>query len=152
LQIRFNPVPRSVDPKCLYCAKHYNEAEAQTKNQACYVPHNCRVKRYRLKHRSQINAKRRLKTAQVRGVVMLPEILPSAYTADLILEGKKHKFVAAVSLRIYQGNQLIAQMPPQRTKGLKQPQLEDYIYQLLEYLKENYDISCFATVYWHDPL
>jgi hypothetical protein len=41
---------RKADPKCLYCAKSYRtEDEAKEKHPECYVGHNCRIKRGRLR-------------------------------------------------------------------------------------------------------
>ena len=55
---------RKPNPTWVYCAKNYRtENEAKAKYPECYVDHNCRIKRYRLRNKSQLNAKRRQNAA-----------------------------------------------------------------------------------------
>ena len=140
---------RKANPKCVYCAKNYRtEDEAREKNAECYVEHNCRVKRYRLRKANKVNAKRRANSAREKGIKTLTPILPEAYRAELEIYGKENQFVHAIALKIYQGNKLSHQMLPQHTQGLRQSELEDYINKLLAHLKTEYGIDCFGLIYW----
>ncbi|WP_036486666.1 hypothetical protein [Myxosarcina sp. GI1] len=145
---------RKADSKCVYCARNYvTEAEAQTKHPECYVAKErlCYYKRYRLRNRSQVNAKRRQNSARAKGIETLEPILPEAYRAELEIYGKENQFVHAIALKIYQGKKLSHQMSPQHTQGLRQPELEDYIQKLLAYLETEYGIDCFGLIYWLNP-
>ncbi len=143
---------RKANPKCVYCAKNYRrEDEAKEKNAECYVEHNCRVKRYRLRNKSQVNAKRRSDAARKKGIETIEPILPEAYRAELEIYGKENQFVHAIALKIYQGKKLSHQMLPQHVGGLRQPELEDYIQKLLAYLETEYGIDCFGLIYWLNP-
>ena len=42
-------------------------------------------------------------------------------------------------------------MLPQHTQGLRQPELEEYIKKLLNYLETEYGIDCFGLIYWLNP-
>ena len=140
---------RKANPKCVYCAKNYRrEDEAKTKHPECYVGHNCRVKRNRLRNRSKVNAKRRSDAARKRCIETIKPILPEAYRAELELYGKENQFVHAIALKIYQGNKLSHQMLPQHTQGLRQPELEAYISSLLSHLEAEYGIDCLGLIYW----
>ena len=49
---------RKANPTCVYCAKNYRtEDEAKEKHPECYVGHNCRIKRNRLRNPGKVNAK-----------------------------------------------------------------------------------------------
>ena len=127
---------RKANPTCLYCAKNYRtEAEASLKHPECYVGHNCRIKRGRLRNPGKVNAKRRQNNARKKGITTIDPILPEAYRAELEIYGKQNQYVHAIALKIYQGNKLSYQMLPQHTQGLRQPELEAYIQKLLDYLK-----------------
>lgn len=140
---------RKANPVCLYCAKNYRiEDEAKDKHPECYVEHNCRVKRYRLRKSGKVNAKRRQNNARNKGITTIEPILPEAYWAELEIYGKENQFVHAIALKIYHGNKLSHQMLPQHTQGLRQPELEDYITKLLAHLKTEYGIDCFGLIYW----
>ena len=143
---------RKADSKCVYCARNYrSEAEAKAKHLDCYVEHNCRVKRYRLRNSGQVNAKRRQNSAKKKGIATIEPILPEAYRAELEIYGKENQFVHAIALKIYQGNKLSHQMLPQHTKGLRQPELEAYIQKLLSHLEAEYGIDCLGLIYWLNP-
>ena len=46
---------RKANPTCLYCAKNYRkEDEAKAKHPDCYVGHNCRIKRNRLRNADKV--------------------------------------------------------------------------------------------------
>lgn len=93
-------MPRQPNPKCVYCAKNYRtEDEAKAKHPECYVGHNCRIKRNRLRNPSKINAKRRANYAKKLGISTIEPILPDAYRAELALYGKENQFVHAIALR-----------------------------------------------------
>ena len=140
------------NPICLYCAKNYRtEDEAKDKHPECYVEHNCRVKRYRLRKANKVNAKRRQNAAKKKGIATIQPILPEAYRAELEIYGRENQFVHAIALKIYQGNNLSHQMLPQHTQGLRQPELEEYIKKLLSYLETEYGIDCYGLVYWLNP-
>ena len=140
---------RKANPVCLYCAKNYRtEDEAKDKHPECYVEHNCRVKRYRLRKSGKVNAKRRQNNARNKGITTIEPILPEAYRAELEIYGKENQFVHAIALKIYQGNKLTHQMLPQHTQGLRQPELETYIQKLLSHLEAEYGIDCFSLIYW----
>jgi len=127
------------------------EDEAKEKNAECYVGHNCRIKRGRLRNPGKVNAKRRAYAARKKGITTTEPILPEAYRAELELYGKENQYVHSVALKIYQGNKLSHQMLPQHTQGLRQPELEAYIQKLLSYLETEYGIDCFGLIYWLDP-
>jgi hypothetical protein len=60
---------RKPNPTCLYCAKNYRtEDEAKEKHPECYVGHNCRIKRNRLRNPGKVNAKRRQNTAKQKAI------------------------------------------------------------------------------------
>lgn len=140
---------RKANPKCVYCAKNYRtEAEAKEKHSECYVGHNCRIKRNRLRNPGKVNAKRRQNNARARGVATIKPILPEAYRAELEIYGKEDRLVHAIALKIYQGNKLSHQMLPQHTQGLRQPELEAYIQKLLNYLETEYGVDCYGLIYW----
>ena len=140
---------RKANPICLYCAKNYRtEDEAKAKHPECYVDHNCRVKRYRLRKANKVNAKRRQNMAKSKGITTVEPILPEAYRAELEIYGKENQFVHAIALKIYQGNKLSHQMLPQHTQGLRQPELEAYIQKLLSHLEAEYGIDCLGLIYW----
>ncbi|MDJ0692363.1 MAG: hypothetical protein QNJ41_28230 [Xenococcaceae cyanobacterium MO_188.B32] len=142
-------MPRKPNPTCVYCAKNYRtEEEAKAKHPECYVGHNCRIKRNRLRNPGQINAKRRANYARKLGVSTIDPLLPEAYRAELAIYGQENQFVHALALKIYQGNKLTHQMLPQHTQGLRQPELEAYIQKLLNYLQTEYGIDCFGLIYW----
>ncbi len=144
---------RKPNPTCLYCALNYRtEAEAKEKHPECYVEHNCRVKRYRLRNSGKVNAKRRSYTAKAKGIKTIEPILPEAYRAELEIYGKENQFVHAIALKIYQGNKLSHQMLPQHVCGLRQPELEEYIQKLLAYLETEYGIDCYGLIYWLNPI
>lgn len=144
---------RKPNPTCLYCAKNYfREEEAKQKHPECYVGHNCRIKRSRLKNPGKVNAKRRQNAARKKGITTIEPILPEAYRAELEIYGKKHQFVHAIALKIYKGNKLSHQMLPQHTQGLRQPELEAYIQKLLSYLETEYGIDCYGLIYWLSPV
>ena len=89
---------RKANPTCVYCALNYRtEDEAITKHPECYVGHNCRVKRNRLRNRSKVNAKRRQNDARKKGVATIEPILPEAYRAELEIYGKENQFVHAIA-------------------------------------------------------
>ena len=143
---------RKANPTCLYCAKNYRkEDEAKAKHPDCYVGHNCRIKRNRLRNADKVNAKRRQNAAKKKGIVTLERILPDAYRAELEVYGKENQYVHAIALKIYQGNKLSHQMSPQHTQGLRQSELENYINKLLDYLKEEFGVNCFGLNYWLNP-
>ena len=143
---------RKPNPTCLYCAKNYRtEDEAKQKHPECYVGHNCRIKRGRLRNPGKINAKRRQNNARKKGIATIEPILPEAYRAELEIYGKENQFVHAIALKIYQGNKLAHQMHPQHTQGLRQPELEEYIKKLLNYLETEYGIDCYGLIYWLNP-
>ncbi|MGV2831790.1 hypothetical protein [Myxosarcina sp. GI1(2024)] len=140
---------RKANPKCVYCAKNYRrEDEAKEKNAECYVEHNCRVKRYRLRKSGLVNAKRRQNNARNKSITTIEPILPEAYRAELEIYGKENQFVHAIALKIYQGNKLSHQMLLQHTQGLRQPELEAYIQKLLSHLEAEYGIDCLGLIYW----
>lgn len=140
---------RKANPVCLYCAKNYRtEDEAKDKHPECYVEHNCRVKRYRLRKSGKVNAKRRQNNARNKGITTIEPILPEAYRAELEIYGKENQFVHALALKIYQGNKLTHQMLPQHTQGLRQAELEAYISSLLSHLEAEYGIDCLGLIYW----
>ena len=140
---------RKADPKCVYCARNYrSETEAKAKHPECYVEHNCRVKRYRLRNANKVNAKRRSYTPKAKGIKTIEPILPEAYRAELEIYGKENQFVHAIALKIYQGNKLTHQMLPQHTQGLRQLELEAYIQKLLSHLEAEYGIDCLGLIYW----
>jgi hypothetical protein len=157
---------RKANPKCVYCAKNYRtEDEAKEKNAECYVGHNCRIKRGRLRNPGKVNAKRRAYAARKKamkcglggnpheqlhqeGITTIEPILPEAYRAELEIYGKENQYVHAIALKIYQGNKLSHQMLPQHTQGLRQPELEAYIQKLLFHLETEYGIDCFGLIYW----
>lgn len=143
---------RKANPICVYCAKNYRtEDEAKEKHPSCYVGHNCRIKRSRLRNPGKVNAKRRAYAARKKGITSVKPILPEAYRAELEIYGKENQFVHAIALKIYQGNKLSHQMLPQHTQGLRQPELEEYIKKLLNYLETEYGIDCFGLIYWLNP-
>ena len=143
---------RKANPTCLYCAKNYpTEDEAKNKHPECYVGHNCRIKRHRLRNAGQVNAKRRLNAARKKNIGTIEPILPEAYRAELEIYGKEGQFVHAIALKIYQGNTLSHQMLPQHTQGLKQPELESYIQKLMAYLEVEFGVDCFGLIYWLNP-
>ncbi|MEO0014785.1 MAG: hypothetical protein RLZZ535_3174 [Cyanobacteriota bacterium] len=143
---------RKPNPTCLYCAKNYRtEAEAKEKHLECYVGHNCRIKRGRLRNPGKVNAKRRAYAARKKGIATIKPILPEAYRAELEIYGKQNQFVHAIALKIYQGNKLSHQMLPQHTQGLRQLELEEYIKKLLNYLETEYGIDCYGLIYWLSP-
>ncbi|WP_036487539.1 hypothetical protein [Myxosarcina sp. GI1] len=145
---------RKAAPKCVYCARNYiTEEEAQVKHPECYVTTNrlCYYKRYRLRNKSRVNAKRRASAARAKGIETPESVLPEAYRAELEIYGKENQFVHAIALKIYQGNKLTHQMSPQHTQGLRQPELEAYISKLLDYLETEYAIDCFGLIYWLNP-
>ena len=147
---------RKANPTCVYCALNYRtEDEAKAKHPECYVDHNCRVKRYRLRKANKVNAKRRQNNAKKKGIATIEPILPEAYRAELEIYGKENQFVHAIAklaegiaLKIYQGNKLTYQMLPQHTQGLRQPELEAYIQKLLSHLEAEYGIDCLGLIYW----
>ncbi|MEY2834279.1 MAG: hypothetical protein RLZZ574_3539, partial [Cyanobacteriota bacterium] len=111
---------RKANPTCVYCAKNYRtEDEALEKHPECYIGHNCRIKRGRLRNKSKVNAKRRAYAARKKGIESIEPILPEAYRAELEIYGKQNQFVHAIALKIYQGNKLSHQMLPQHTQGLR---------------------------------
>jgi hypothetical protein len=143
---------RTANPVCVYCAKNYQtEIEAKKKHPECYVGHNCRIKRLRLRNPGKINAKRRQNNARRKGIATVEPILPEAYRAELEIYGKENQSVHSVALKIYQGNKLSHQMLPQHTQGLKQPELQDYIQKLVAYLEVEFGVDCFGLVYWLNP-
>ena len=143
---------RKANPVCVYCANNYRtEDEAREKHLDCYVEHNCRVKRYRLRKPGKVNAKRRQNAAKRKGIATIEPILPEAYRAELEIYGKENQYVHAIALKIYQGNKLSHQMLPQHTQGLRQPELEEYIIKLLNYLATEYGVDCFGLIYWLSP-
>ena len=143
---------RKANPVCLYCAKNYRtEDEAKEKHPECYVGHNCRVKRNRLRNPGKVNAKRRQNAAKKKGIATIEPILPEAYRAELEIYGKENQFVHAIALKIYQGNKLAYQMSPQHTQGLRQPELEEYVKKLLSHLETEYGIDCYGLIYWLNP-
>ena len=90
---------RKANPICLYCAKNYRtEDEAKDKHPKCYVEHNCRVKRYRLRKSGKVNAKRRQNNARNKGLTTIEPILPEAYRAELEIYGKENQFVHAIAM------------------------------------------------------
>jgi hypothetical protein len=140
---------RKPNPTCVYCAKNYRtEDEAKAKHPECYVGHNCRIKRGRLRNPGKVNAKRRAYAARKKGITTIEPILPEAYRAELEVYGKENQFVHAIALKIYQGNKLSHRMLPQHTQGLRQPELEDYIQKILDHLETEYGIDCFGLIYW----
>ncbi|MFM2315621.1 MAG: hypothetical protein RLZZ04_4899 [Cyanobacteriota bacterium] len=144
---------RKANPTCLYCAKNYpTEDEASLKHPECYVGHNCRIKRGRLRNSGKVNAKRRQNNARKKGITTIEPILPEAYRAELEIYGKQNQFVHAIALKIYQGNKLSHQMLPQHTQGLRQTELEAYIQKLLDYLEKEYGIDCYGLIYWINPV
>ena len=161
---------RKSNPTCLYCAKNYRtEDDAKEKHPECYVGHNCRIKRNRLRNPGKVNAKRRQNAAKKKamkcglggfpheqlhqeGIATTEPILPEAYRAELEIYGKENQFVHAIALKIYQGNKLSHQMLPQHTQGLRQPELEEYIKKLLNYLEAEYGIDCYGLIYWLNPV
>jgi hypothetical protein len=145
-------MPRQPNPKCVYCAKNYRtEDEAKAKHPECYVEHNCRIKRNRLRNPGKINAQRRANYAKKLGISTIEPILPDAYRAELALYGKENQFVHAIALEIFQGNQLSHKMHPQHTQGLRQPELEAYLQKLLSHLELKFGIDCFGLIYWVHP-
>jgi hypothetical protein len=143
---------RKPNPTCLYCAKNYRtEDEAKEKHPECYVGHNCRIKRNRLRNPGKVNAKRRQNAAKQKGIATIEPILPEAYRAELEIYGKQNQFVHAIALKIYQGNKLSHQMLPQHTQGLRQLELEEYIKKLLNYLETEYGVDCYGLIYWLSP-
>ena len=143
---------RKPNPTCLYCSKNYRtEAEAKEKHPECYVGHNCRIKRNRLRNPGKVNAKRRAYAAKKKGIATIEPILPEAYRAELEIYGKENQFVHAIALKIYQGNKLSHQMLPQHTQGLRQLELEEYIKKLLNYLETEYGVDCYGLIYWLSP-
>ena len=143
---------RKPNPTCLYCAKNYRtEAEAKEKHLECYVGHNCRIKRGRLRNPGKVNAKRRAYAARKKGIATIEPILPEAYRAELEIYGKQNQLVHAIALKIYQGNKLSHQMLPQHTQGLRQLELEEYIKKLLNYLETEYGVDCYGLIYWLSP-
>ena len=122
--------------------------EAKAKHPECYVGHNCRIKRNRLRNKSKVNAKRRQNTARKKGIATIEPILPEAYRAELEIYGLENQFVHAIALKIYKGNKLSHQMLPQHTQGLRQPELEAYIQKLLSHLEAEYGIDCLGLIYW----
>ena len=160
---------RKHNPTCLYCAKNYRtESEAKEKHPECYVGHNCRIKRGRLRNPGKVNAKRRAYAARKKamkcglggfpheqlhqeGIATIEPILPEAYRAELEIYGKQNQLVHAIALKIYQGNKLSHQMLPQHTQGLRQLELEEYIKKLLNYLETEYGVDCYGLIYWLSP-
>jgi hypothetical protein len=143
---------RKADPKCVYCAKNYRTEElAKEKNAECYVGHNCRIKRNRLRNPGKINALRRQSYAKKLGIAAIEPILPEAYRAELAIYGKENQFVHSIALEIFQGSKLSHKMHPQHTQGLRQHELEEYIRHLLNYLEIEYGIDCFGSIYWLNP-
>ena len=60
---------RKANPTCVYCALNYRtEDEAKAKHLECYVGHNCRIKRNRLRNKSKVNAKRLQNAARKKKV------------------------------------------------------------------------------------
>jgi hypothetical protein len=140
---------RKANPTCLYCARNYRtEDEAKEKHPECYVGHNCRIKRGRLRNPDKVNAKRRAYAARKKGITTIKPILPEAYRAELEIYGKENQYVHSVALKIYQGNKLSHQMLPQHTQGLRQLELEEYIKKLLNYLETEYGVDCYGLIYW----
>jgi hypothetical protein len=143
---------RKANPTCVYCAKNYRtEDEALEKHPECYIGHNCRIKRGRLRKKSQVNAKRRQNAARKKGITAIEPILPEAYRAELEIYGRENQSVHAIALKIYQGNKLSYQMLPQHTQGLRQAELQDYIQKLVAYLEVEFGVDCFGLVYWVNP-
>ena len=132
----------------LLCQKYRTEDEAKDRHSECYVEHNCRVKRYRLRKSGKVNAKRRQNSARNKGLATIEPILPEAYRAELEIYGKENQYVHAITLKIYQGNKLSHQMLPQHTQGLRQQELEAYIQKLLSHLEAEYGIDCLGLIYW----
>ena len=140
---------RKANPTFVYCALNYRtEEEAKAKHPECYVGHNCRIKRNRLRNKSKVNAKRRQNNARKKGIATIEPVLPEAYRAELEIYGVENQFVHSVALKIYQGSKLSHQMLPQHTQGLRQPELEAYIQKLLTHLQTEYGIDCFGLIYW----
>jgi hypothetical protein len=74
---------RKANPTCIYCAKNYRtEDEALEKHPECYIGHNCRIKRGRLRNKSQVNAKRRQNSARKKGITTIEPILLEAYRTN----------------------------------------------------------------------
>ncbi|MGB5634745.1 MAG: hypothetical protein WBM86_18445 [Waterburya sp.] len=143
---------RKPNPTCLYCARNYrSEAEAKEKHPECYVGHNCRIKRGRLRNPGKVNAKRRAYAARKKGIATIEPILPEAYRAELEIYGKENQFVHAIALKIYQGNKLSHQMQPQHTQGLRQQEIQAYIQKLLTHLEIEFSCDCFGLIYWLNP-
>lgn len=143
---------RKANPKCVYCAKHYSEEEAQEKNAACYVQSKrlCYHRRRRLKNRDEENAKQRERYARSQGVETLEPILPDDLWVELIIYGVKHQSVHALGLRIYQGNRLRYKMQPQHVQGFDSSELKDYISKIMAYLEREYNIQRLGRYYWRD--
>ena len=80
---------RKPNPTCLYCAKNYRtEDKALEKHLECYIGHNCRIKRGRLRNKSQVNAKRRQNSGRKKGITTIEPRLNS----DLVDESDSDIF------------------------------------------------------------
>ncbi|MDZ4878240.1 MAG: hypothetical protein CLLPBCKN_007675 [Chroococcidiopsis cubana SAG 39.79] len=149
---------RSVPLKCQKCAM-LDAAQAQvlhgTQGDGCWNPKVCYSRRSYARHRDRKNQQRNRQRQEVVIELLPPEIetFQELYYAVLVVyrESAAESVVHAISAQVWQGQIMVALVPPIHCVGMVPSQIHRYVKKLLELLENKYGIRKFASLERLDP-
>lgn len=151
-------MPKKIPPKCQKCAM-LDAAQAQALHGAegddCWNPKVCYSRRSYARHRDRKNQQRNRQRQEVVIELPLPEIeaFQALYYAVLVVyrEAGAESIVHAISAQVWQGQIMVALVPPIHCVGMVPSQIHQYVRKLLLLLEGKYGIRKFASLERLDP-
>ena len=157
------PVPRRIDPKCLDCTR-LSAAEARQvhgpEGDGCWHEARCHRRRSHYRNRRDVNAERRSlyrQTVEEKRAEGAPDALTVPITlkpvAYLYLYRQKRQDAPlhAIAASVWQGDQRLLDVTPIHCSGLRNQQIQAYLMEVLNTLRQQYGITKFEPEIRLDP-
>jgi hypothetical protein len=137
---------RSLAKKCLECAT-FSSSEAIALHgevgDNCWDERVCHRRRSHYRHRTENNFQRR-RSYRAKKVVQIEIDAPITHSAVLVLyRSRKDAPLHAVAAQIWQGNEIVAEIPAIHCLGMDSKNVSAYLKSILVTLKDKYDINRF---------
>ncbi|MEL6385592.1 MAG: hypothetical protein AAFQ89_24645, partial [Cyanobacteria bacterium J06626_18] len=148
-------MPRKIDPKCLDCAQ-LSVTEARElhgpEGDDCWQEQRCHRRRSHYRNRRDINAERRSlyrQGVEEKRAAIAPDTLtvtiPLKPVAYLYLYRQKRQDAPlhAIAVSVWQGDERLLEVTPIHCAGLRNQQIQAYLMEILNTLRQKYGITKF---------
>ena len=150
---------KPIDPTCLACSALTQPAaialhSSGGEGRECWDETRCPRKRSHYRHRKKNNDKQRIQyhtqkvanqAVEVEPSIFVPLELPFVAYLYLYRGPRQDARLHAISVSIWQGNDLIDEVLPIHCAGLKNRQVNAYLQQVLAVLNQKYGIAKFEA-------